>query len=81
MNLEDGTLVQGDGALAHKSKTSFQPQLHVIQKWHRHLIRSLHAFRKGKYNRSAVQVISERDLESVPMAAMTSRLRRLFPYI
>ena len=79
MKLDDGTLVQGDGALTHKTKTSFQPQLYVIQKGHRHLIGSLHAFRKGKYHRSAVQVISERDLESIPMAASDESTEETIP--
>ena len=69
MKLEDGTLVQGDGSLTHGSKSSFLPKLYVIHLGQRHLIRNLDAFRKGKSNRSAVQVIPDRQLENIPLAA------------
>ncbi|MEK6784182.1 MAG: hypothetical protein AABY61_01750 [Nitrospirota bacterium] len=69
MKLKDGILVQGDGALANKSKSDPKPRLYVVQEGQRHLIRTPHAFRKGKYNRSAVQVIPDSVLERVPLAA------------
>lgn len=69
MNLKDGTLVQGDGTLAHSTQSSFEPQLYVIEQGQRHPIPSLQAFRKGQYSRSAVQVIADRELELVPMGA------------
>lgn len=50
MKLEDGTLVQGDGALAHKSRSNVKPNLFVVQQGQRHLLCKLQAFRKGKYN-------------------------------
>lgn len=69
MKLQDGTLVQGDSALAHKSKNSSQPNLYLIQQGQRHLIPNPHAFRTGKHNRSTVQVIPDAVLERVPLAA------------
>jgi hypothetical protein len=68
MNLKDGTILQGDGS-SYKAAASAAPaKMYVVTDGKLQEIRSLHEFREGRYERSAVQLIPDADLEKLPLA-------------
>jgi hypothetical protein len=67
-HIKDGTVVQGDGS-ENRDNTSFaQSKLYVVQNGRRHLIASPLEFRKAGYERTAVKVIPDAELEHLPLA-------------
>jgi len=63
-HLKDGTVVQGDGSGAGFA----QSELYVVRNGRRHLIASPQEFRKAGYERTAVKVIPDAELEHLPLA-------------
>jgi hypothetical protein len=69
MNLEDGTLVQGDGSSSRGADRHLVlPKLYIVREGKLHLIRDAREFRKAGYDRSAVQVIPDAELKKLPVA-------------
>lgn len=68
MNTEEGTIVQGDGTSSCGTPNLAPPRLYVMRGGHLHLIRDARQFRKAGYDRLAVQVIPDAELESLPLA-------------
>jgi hypothetical protein len=68
MSLIDGTVVQGDGSSNLGVIDLTQPALYVIRGGKRHLISNAHEFRHANYDRLAVQVLPDADLEALPLA-------------
>jgi len=71
MNVKEGSVVQGDGSSGRNAGSLAPPQLYVVRGGQRHLIRDAREFRKGGYDREAVQVIPDADLERLPLVAQT----------
>jgi hypothetical protein len=68
LHLADGTLVHGDGAAANG--TGDFPRLYVVEQGLKRLVPDERAFRDKGYDESAIQVVSDADLASVPDAPL-----------
>jgi hypothetical protein len=68
MSLQDNTVVQGDGSSGRGASGLALPKVYVVRGGHRHVIRDARAFRKAGYDRLAVQIIPDAELEKLPLA-------------
>lgn len=67
-DLKDGTVVQGDGSRHHHA-ASAEAKLYVVRGGRRHLISGPQEFRKAGYERTAVKIVPDAELEHLPLAS------------
>lgn len=68
MNIEEGTVVQGNSASNRGAMSLVSPKMYVMRGGQLQLIRDAQEFRKAGYDRLAVQVISDAEMERLPLA-------------